>query len=169
MLMRGSTLTVLAGGLLAATGCAGGLSIHYFNHEPRPARVVHVDIDHCDHGYGCNHYYDGTRWLVVRHGHVHGPGCGHYFTGTRWIVRATPAHTHKAVRIVKPQKKRRIHISKQRPRVKKAKRLRRVSHAHGADCGCVYDRGTWIRVAAGHVHHPGCGHFLIHGRWSIRY
>ncbi len=81
--------------------------------EPAPVREVHVHHAypvtevHVHKGHvcaaGCDHHYDGGRWLVVGHGHRHGPGCGHVLVGGRWTVDVH-AHKGRATKSAPPRK-----------------------------------------------------------------
>lgn len=150
-------IALLGAGSLLVVGCLlSGCAVHYHDHDDHPQRVVHVKRSHVC-GPGCHdHYWDGSRVLVIR-GHRHGPGCGHDWDGRYWItVRKTPVHVHQE------PPHRVIH----EPPV----RVSKVKHVHSERCGCVYHphHRTWIIVESkGHVHGPGCGHFYIEGRWSI--
>lgn len=147
------TLPLVAAALAPlAIGCHGGsFTFGYHDHHPPPhVRVSHV----CTRG--CNHYWNGDRYVTIRHGHVHGPDCGHVWRGDRWIVigKARAPHAHRDVHIRGPRGGE-VH----------------VRHVHGPNCGHVFDRrgSKWIVVRHGHVHRPGCGHAFINGRWTIRY
>jgi hypothetical protein len=52
--------------------------------DRRPTTVIVDDRHHCHDG--CDHYHDGSRWVVIGGGHRHGRGCGHVFSGNRWTV-----------------------------------------------------------------------------------
>ena len=78
---------------------------HPYQH--RPARVTHVYANEghvC--GYDCHdHYWNGTRVVVLSSGHRHGPHCGHHWSGSRWLVVGgkhayKPSHrSHKKIKI----------------------------------------------------------------------
>jgi hypothetical protein len=139
-------------------GCDGGsLSLAYHDHhrpvyveEPSYVHVSHVCTQHCDH------YWDGSGYVVIRRGHVHGPHCGHVWRGNRWIViaKAPAAPARRDVHIRGPRGGE-VH----------------VHHVHGPDCGHAFDRhgSKWVVVRHGHIHGPHCGHAYIEGRWTIRY
>ncbi len=151
--------------MLVMVGCSGGVELNFHESRSQPKRVIVVDVDRCDHSYGCHHYYSGTRWVTLRRGHVHGPGCGHYRAETHWVLTGKPAYVnHGHVKKVKKRATKRV-IKK---RAKKTQ-LKRVHHVHDAHCGCVHDRGRWVKVRSGHVHGPRCGHSYISGRWTIRH
>ena len=121
-------------------GCQVGLAVNYYEADPPPPRVVHVERGHIC-GPGCEHFYDGTRYVVLR-GHHHSPGCGHYLDGNHWVVavsREVPGHD-RVVRIPAPP---------------------------GEPKFYVYDRrkAAWLKVAKGHVHGPKCGHVVVEGHW----
>lgn len=109
--------------------------------EPVVIHETHV------HSPDCGHYYDGARWYQAPSGHRHGPGCGHDYDGRYWVTRRPVEHKHLA-RDNRPPPPRK--------------------HVHSANCGCVYDRGRWVRVRGGHHHGPDCGHIYRDGRWSTR-
>lgn len=161
-------IAVLGLGSLLIVGCLlSGCAVHYHDYDDRPQQVVHVNRSHVC-GPDCHeHYWNGSRVVVIR-GHRHGPGCGHDWDGRYWVlVSKTPVHKepvyiHKApAKHVDPPGKV-IHGGPYR--------VSKVKHVHNAHCGCVYhpQRKVWIIVESeGHVHGPGCGHFYLEGRWSI--
>ncbi len=171
-------------------GCEGGLAVNYY--EADPPRVVHVDHGHLC-GPGCDHFYDGTRYVVLR-GHRHGPGCGHFLEGSRWmVVVRTPGgghgdhicgpgcHDHywDGGKIVVIRDKHRhgpscghhfdgnhwvIAVSRDRPG---PDRVVRIPAPPGEAKFYVYDRrgSKWLKVAKGHTHGPKCGHVVVEGHW----
>lgn len=170
------------------TGCEGGLAINYY--EADPPRVVHVDHGHAC-GPGCDHYYDGARYVVLR-GHRHGPGCGHVLDGNRWMVVVRPGgghvdhicgpgcHDHywDGGKIVVIKGKHRhgpgcghvldgnrwvIAVSRGPDRVV------RIPAPPGDAKYYVYDRrgSKWLKIKTGHVHGPKCGHVVVDGHWCL--
>ena len=133
-------LTSLGVAVLAVVGCRlDSLSIGY--HEDYHHQPVHV----C--GYDCHdHYWNGSRVVVLSRGHRHGSDCGHYWDGSHWAVAR-----HREV-YAEPQKV-------------------RVTHVHGDHCGCAYHphEKRWVVVRQGHVHGRDCGHVFVKGRWTVRF
>jgi len=117
---------------LFLSGCEGGLAVNYYD-EPR---VVQVSAGHVC-GPGCNHYYDGARYVVLR-GHRHGPGCGHFLEGSHWIVVGrAPAHV-RVEHVCGPG-----------------------CHDH------YWDGGRMVVIQGRHRHGPGCGHALVSNHWVL--
>ncbi len=139
--------------LISLAGCGGrGLSIHYYEREPvvrrAPVHIDHICARDCHH-----HYHDGTRLVVLDDRHHHGRHCGHHWNGSHWVGAISKSPRTGHVKRVGPG----------------VKRVGKVGHKHGPQCGCVFDRAgsKWVVVRKGHVHGRGCGHVRIKGRWTI--
>ena len=88
-------MQVILPGLLGAVlcaGCHGGhLSVQYNGH--RAHRTHYVDTAHVCTRHCQDHYYDGSRVVVIRE-HRHGSGCGHRWDGGHWVAnRHVPGPT----------------------------------------------------------------------------
>ncbi len=181
MSTRPNTLFAAAGLVLVFAGCRlSTLSLNYHEdtYDHRPARVTYVE-PHVSHvcTYDCHdHYYDGSRVVVLRSGHRHGRNCGHHWDGRFWIAskirqarrRANDRHRGPA-RVTEVGRGSRR--GGQKVRVSGPARVAKVRHVHGPSCGHVYKRNghKWLKVKRGHVHGAGCGHAHIEGRWTIRF
>lgn len=133
--MKAWLIPLLAGPLLALTGCPRHMHLHA---PPHPVvhgpRVVVVAPAHV-HSATCGHYYHGDSWYYDE-GHVHGYGCGHVYHRQYGWVHAEPAviehghvcghgcsHYHHGGQSYTWQ-----------------------GHRHGHGCGHVLRRGVWIVV-----------------------
>lgn len=92
---------------------------------------VHVEHRHICTRNCLDHYYNGSRVIVLR-SHRHHPGCGHLWNGSYWVVAARRGHPRAAVRV--PAR----HVC-----------TRACNH---------YWNGSRIIDVQGHRHGPGCGH-----------
>jgi len=138
-------------------GCQGGVAFNYNDESPPPPRYIVVEQGHvCTPA--CHHYWDGAHYVVVRRGHVHGPGCGHVLTSGRWIVVAAGPAGH-----VRPAP---VPVARVHPA---PVRVVEIPPPPGPVNVYVFDRrgSKWLKLRAGHVHGPGCGHIYVEGRWSI--
>lgn len=92
-----STRSIKLAALAVAVFACGGCRISSFSmsaydddhYHHRPARVTHVYAQHGGHvcTHDCrDHYWNGTRLVVLASGHRHGPHCGHHWNGSHWIV-----------------------------------------------------------------------------------
>ncbi|MEK6798716.1 MAG: hypothetical protein AABZ12_07115 [Planctomycetota bacterium] len=184
-------------------GCEGGVQFHYHDDDPPPHAVI------VEYGHACTpacvHYWDGTRFVVVRRGHHHGPRCGHVLSDGKWTLSVsvgddhlrvaaghvcTPGcHEHywdgSSVVVLRGHRHtpgcghafeggRWIIVAGTPVRVQKAPaqevRVVRIPPPPGHVNLHVYDRSgsKWIRLKAGHVHGPSCGHLLVEGHWCLR-
>lgn len=181
MSTRPLTLVAVTGLVLVFAGCRlSTLSLNYHedSYDHRPTHVTYVEphVSHvCTHD--CHdHFYDGSRVVVLRNGHRHGHDCGHHWDGRFWIAakvhvtrrRANVGHNRPArvSEIRHGAARRRAGNHAGRPA-----RVAKVKHVHGPSCGHVYRQSghKWLKVQHGHVHGAGCGHVHLNGRWSIRF
>ena len=142
-------------GAVALTGC-GRTDVSVSRHDQEPivvekhyipaeGEVVHVCNRHCQ-----DHYWDGSRIIIVEKGHEHKAGCGHVWDGRHWVLAQQPAKRVRSgpqkVKVVDP------------------------NHEHSAKCGCVFDlrSRTWVAVPGNHVHGKGCGHIYSNGKWCMQ-
>ncbi len=165
MFTRANLLGLAAGLILAVLGCSNGsFSFNYHDNSPPPPPPPHVTVveiapEHiCTHA--CAHYYDGTRYVVIRGKHRHGPGCGHYHDGRCWVIGASVSHGPDVVEVHKAPAAR-VHPP--------PARVVQVPPPPGPANVYVLDRrgSKWIKVSKGHVHGPGCGHVHVEGHWCM--
>ena len=130
-------LTVEAG--IAAAGCTvRNVSVDW-DDSPRHGGVVYVERGHVCTRLCDDHYWNGSRTVVLR-GHHHHPGCGHVFRNGHWILAASVGSRH-------------VHLG--------------ASHVCGPNCRDHYWNGSKYVILRGHRHGPGCGHVLVHNRWVL--
>ncbi len=99
-----ATAVIFTGGCRISSFSMSAYDDHHYRH--RPAGVTHV---YAHEGHVCSHdchdhYWDGTRVVVLAGGHRHGPHCGHNWNGSRWIIVGKhafkPSHRgHKKIKI----------------------------------------------------------------------
>jgi len=134
--MRQFRVVLLGCVAVVVSGCGGEqVSVRWGDPPPR-RRVVYVEETHICTRLCHDHYWNGSR-VVVLSGHRHYDGCGHVFRGGRWIVVA--GHGDR-VRVTE------VHRCTRR-------------------CSNHYWTGGKMVVLTGHRHGPGCGHFFSNSRW----
>lgn len=87
-----------------------------------------------------NHYYNGSRVVVLRH-HRHHPGCGHVWNGRYWVLASRRGHPRNVTRV--PAR----HVC-----------TRACNH---------YWNGSRLVTIRGHHHHRGCGHVWNGTYWVV--
>lgn len=130
-----SVLPAATAGL--AAGCqSGSFSLHIREERPAPVRYVqhsHVCTRNCH-----DHYYDGTRVVIISGRHHHGPHCGHYWDGHYWVL-----------------------VRRTEPREPVHHVCTRGCHRH------YYDGARLITIRSSHRHGRGCGHRWDGRHWVL--
>jgi hypothetical protein len=150
-----SILIMLLLGMAGILACDKNVSIRVEDQRPvyrdpvyEAIPVGHVCTRHC-----YDHYYDGSRVVVVRGGHRHGPNCGHKWNGRYWV-----SAEHKARPVV--------HVCSNRCRDHYWDGSRLVyltGHRHRPGCGHFWNGTHWVVVSTRpYPHGQGHGHAHAH-------
>ena len=90
---------------LAVAGCRiSSFSMSAYDDDHHYRGRSHVTRVYTDAGHICthdchDHYWNGSRVVVLSGGHRHGPGCGHHWGGKRWVVMSKHGHGHSKVKV----------------------------------------------------------------------
>lgn len=136
---------------LFTLGCSGSSFSFNLHPDHHPARARYIEVDHVC-GHHCNnHYWNGSR-VVVLNDHHHHSDCGHHWDGSHWITAARH-HRSPVVHVCVRGCNHHYWNGQQL--------IELTSHNHSRGCGHEWNGHRWVssgtfkaKVKRGHYKQP---------------